>query len=292
MAGLSRGTGHESTCEASAAGAELPDERQEGTEPPTEPSIRLQRYLESFGRTGARLLRHAERGDADAAYRLGVLLFCERRPREAGEWLQLARVGGYDIPPIDRLSLDSAADAAFEIGTDYEAVRQPHAALVFFRRAGECGNAEAAYRVGLHYAQKNDHWDAATWFSRAAMVGHPHARREFAVAYRELSFSGVVLPSPDGAYFASRGGSYAPNDPFSLDGPGVLVGLESTLDPLGLPMESSHDSPVYGMADPLGPPAHRDTVRLPTVDELLQQIQRDRQGEYGDRYPDAGDGRP
>jgi tetratricopeptide (TPR) repeat protein len=259
-------------------------QEQEGAdvEPPPAPSIRLHRYLEAFGRTGARLLRHAERGNAEAAYRLGVLLTCERRPQEAAEWLQLARDRGFDKLPVEgRMTADVAAEAAFEIGVGYEGASRPHAAQVFFKRAGECGNSEAAYRVGLYYAQLQDHWEAAKWFSRAAMRGHSGARREFAAAHRELSFSGVVPPSPDGAYLPMLG-LYVPESPYSLDSP---FGHESPAydDPLMGPMyhNSSYDFPVVGE-----PFVRESSDKLPTVDELLQRIQEDRArgGYYGGGY--------
>jgi TPR repeat protein len=163
------------------------------TVPPPKETIRWRRYVEAYGRTGMRLLRHAEADDGKAegipAYQLATLLACERRPNEALYWMQRAALAGHDHarqltaawgpvadskPPGDW----RPADVAHEIGLQYEATGQPFSAAVFFVRAAENGHAEAAYRAGLHNMQIGRPWDAMLMFSRAAGAGHEPALHE------------------------------------------------------------------------------------------------------------------
>ncbi|HEU5160047.1 MAG TPA: hypothetical protein VFU43_23825 [Streptosporangiaceae bacterium] len=101
------------------------------------PAMRL---LTSYKRTGGRLLRHAEAGDAEAAFRLAVLLLCGDRPVEATEWLRRASRAGH----ADALELlhhprqqAVAARHAYRIGRDYEAAGNLPAALAFLEQAAD-----------------------------------------------------------------------------------------------------------------------------------------------------------
>src|SRR5437868_10836904 len=69
----------------------------DGHEPPAtmqpmEQYTLQRRYVDAYGRTGMRLLRHAEADEGKdqgvPAYRLATLLACENRPHEALYWLQ------------------------------------------------------------------------------------------------------------------------------------------------------------------------------------------------------------
>jgi hypothetical protein len=164
-----------------------------GAVPPREPTLMWRRYVEAYGRTGTRLLRHAEADEGRAggvpAYQLATLVACEHRPIEALYWLRRAGRAGHRR--ADRLARDwdpvadarpprywRPADAAYEIGLHYEAGGQPFSAAVFFDSAAGVGHAEAAYRAGLHRMQIGRHWDAMLMFNRAAGAGHEPARRE------------------------------------------------------------------------------------------------------------------
>ncbi|WP_131735699.1 sel1 repeat family protein [Actinomadura roseirufa] len=161
--------------------------------PPLEPTSMLRRYVESYGRTGLRLLRHAEadegRDQGVPAYRLATLLACENRPHEALYWLQRAARAGHALARRLAAEWDPRTDpwppyywkrgqAAFDVGIEYEAARQPHAAAVFFDRAADNGHAEAAYRAGLHRMQRGQPWEAMLLFNRAADAGYAPAQPE------------------------------------------------------------------------------------------------------------------
>jgi TPR repeat protein len=150
--------------------------------------------VEAYGRTGMRLLRHAEAEAAAAdagsaggvpAYQLATLLVCEHRPVEALYWMRKAARGGHRV--ARRLAGDwrpgpprywRPADAAYEIGLHYEAGGRPFSAAVFFAAAAGLGHAEAAYRAGLHRMQIGRHWEAMLMFNRAASAGHKPAQHE------------------------------------------------------------------------------------------------------------------
>jgi hypothetical protein len=99
------------------------------------PAMRL---LTSYKRTGGRLLRHAEAGDAEAAFRLAVLLLCGDRPLEATGWLRRAgragHAGAAELLHHPRQHAE-AARHAYRIGRDYETAGNLPAALAFLEQA-------------------------------------------------------------------------------------------------------------------------------------------------------------
>jgi len=101
------------------------------------PAMRL---LTGYKRTSGRLLRHAEAGDAEAAFRLAVLLLCGDRPLEATEWLRRAsRAGHADAAELLHHPRQQtvAARHAYRIGRDYEAAGNLPAALAFLEQAAD-----------------------------------------------------------------------------------------------------------------------------------------------------------
>jgi hypothetical protein len=180
--------------DAAAAGTPPGEEpAPQETRPPAALTPALRRFLTTYGRTGGRLLRHAEAGDAESAFRLAVLLLCDDRPLEAAEWLRRANRAGHE----DALELlhhpeqrTAAARHAYRIGCDHEMTGNLPAALVFFEQAAACEEADAAYRIGLTHAQQGKTWVAAQWFARAAAYGHPHAMTEFNGLSRQLLTAG------------------------------------------------------------------------------------------------------
>ena len=102
-----------------------------------------------------------------------------------------------------------------------------------------------------------------------------------AAAHRELSYSGMVLPSPDYLPLPTGQWQYAPYDPYSLDSP---LGYELPLDPLNPSSDWPSLDPIYG-----GPAPQRgtgDTAHtLPSVDEFLVREANERQRGGGRGVP-------
>jgi hypothetical protein len=121
---------------APAAGESPAGEARAGAAPgPLTPAMRL---LTSYKRTSGRLLRHAEAGDAEAAFRLAVLLLCGDRPLEATEWLRRAsRAGHAEAAELLHHPRQQtvAARHAYRIGRDYETAGNLPAALAFLEQA-------------------------------------------------------------------------------------------------------------------------------------------------------------
>lgn len=150
------------------------------------------RYLAAFGRTGTRLLRHSEAGDAKACVRLGVITLLRGWRGEAYEWLRRAAEAGdpnafallrsLEVPQL-------ATELAYGYGREYElgVADKSSIAMLFYGLAADNGHAEAAYRLGLMYARKDDQWSAATWFGRAARQDHLPAEQEFDAISEQLS---------------------------------------------------------------------------------------------------------
>lgn len=160
------------------------------TPPPMSPLMR--RYLTAYGRTGARLLRHAEAGDARSCFLLGIVNLLKEQPFEARQWLWRADKAGHP----DALELSAhpsarrqAAKAAYRYGRGYEAegTDKVGIAMFFYQLASDCDHAEATYQLGSIFYRKGETWQAATCFSRAACQGHPQAATEFNNISEQLS---------------------------------------------------------------------------------------------------------
>ncbi|MEZ0071784.1 hypothetical protein [Planotetraspora sp. GP83] len=155
-------------------------------------SAQMRRYREAFNRTGTRLVRQAEAGDAHACMRLAVLTLLQGWPSESREWLRRAQVeGDRDAMALDRHpdARDMAAELSYRYGREYvtAVADKTSIAMLFFRMAASHGHADAAYELGQLHARKGDQWSAATWFSRAANHHHPHAAAEFNAISERLS---------------------------------------------------------------------------------------------------------
>jgi tetratricopeptide (TPR) repeat protein len=156
--------------------------------PAAKRSQTLNRYLNYFGKPGGRLLIAAEEGDPDAAYRIGVLLWCDGHPKEGLAWLERAARGGYsDAAALrDAPSRAEAAQAAYQLGQTADRDGDHDGALVYFEKAAKCGHADAAYRAGANLTDAGDPFAAGYWFNTAARLGHPHASEEFEENYRRV----------------------------------------------------------------------------------------------------------
>ncbi|MFC5744594.1 hypothetical protein [Actinomadura rugatobispora] len=149
-------------------------------DPPAELTPPLKRILNDYGRTGARLLRHAESAAhppaevAEAAFQLAVLLLCDER-EDGHAYLDKATRAGHagaqqlHYHPAAHLAIRGTAH---QIARSYQRNGNFSSALVFFQAATKHGDAEACYQIGLIHTDQGKAWEAATWFSRAARSGH------------------------------------------------------------------------------------------------------------------------
>ncbi len=156
--------------------------------PPDERSQTLNRYLRIYGRLGGRLLIAAEDGNTGAAYRLGVLLWCDGHRDEGLAWLeQAARAGIAEAAALcNSPSRTAAAEAAYNLGQVSDHGGDPGAALVYYQRAASCGNADAAYHAGAKFTDAGDPFTAGYWLDKAARLGHPDADRYFEDIYHRV----------------------------------------------------------------------------------------------------------
>jgi tetratricopeptide (TPR) repeat protein len=148
----------------------------------------LGRYLRYFGKLGGRLLIAAEDNDPAAAYRIGVLLWCDGHPKEGLAWLDKAtRAGNSDAAALcHALSRAEAAEAAYQLGQAADRDGDYDGALTYFEKAAKCGHADAAYRAGANLTDAGDPFAAGYWLNTAARLGHPNAGQEFEKNYRRV----------------------------------------------------------------------------------------------------------
>jgi tetratricopeptide (TPR) repeat protein len=156
--------------------------------PAAERSQTLNRYLRSFGKLGGRLLIKAENNDPAAAYRIGVLLWCDGRRAEGLAWLEQAtRAGISEAAALCAAPSQAAvAEAAYQLGQASDRDGDPAAALTYYQKAAKCGHAEAAYRTGAKLTDAGDPFTAGYWLDKAARLGHPDADRQFEDVYRRV----------------------------------------------------------------------------------------------------------
>ncbi len=116
----------------------------------------------------------AERGDAEARYKLGCLYRdgkgVKKDLRLASKWLRKAEEMGFDVK---RMGLESCLTAGDSVPHDAAE------ALRWYRKAAEQGNADAQFHFAYSYengcgAPKNP-VVAARWYRQAAEQGHPSA---------------------------------------------------------------------------------------------------------------------
>jgi hypothetical protein len=134
---------HARWCEASAAEpvppvSPVPSQRRlasHDTPAGQQPEPAQERYLRVYGRTGGRLLRHAEDGDPEAAYQLGVLLLCDDSVHEADLWLGRAASAGHKgAQRLHPVAGEDPVECAHRIGDEYAAKHMPSSAEVFHAR--------------------------------------------------------------------------------------------------------------------------------------------------------------
>ncbi|GAA5074209.1 hypothetical protein HNP84_009469 [Thermocatellispora tengchongensis] len=143
--------GHPATLSGGHHPATPPAGRQGAAPPPgpeSAPQPEPPAYLERYGRTGVRLLRHARAGSAEACFQLGIITLLDGPPDAAGEWLRRAVAAGHGNAALllareDRAAL--AAELACQYGREYAAYgeRKAYLAQFYYRLAAEHGHEEA-----------------------------------------------------------------------------------------------------------------------------------------------------
>ncbi|PZG19347.1 hypothetical protein C1I98_37985 [Spongiactinospora gelatinilytica] len=111
-------------------------------------------YLNTHGRTEARLARWASDGDAEACFQLAVIHLLRDEPFDASNWLR--RAGEAGRPGALRLrdhlnAKEEAAEFAYLFGCQYEfqgRAKRPLAAF-FHEIAARCGHQDAAFRLAV-----------------------------------------------------------------------------------------------------------------------------------------------
>jgi len=134
----------------------------------------------------------AERGDAEAQYRIGRLYeFGKGYPKDQAQ----------GIAWIRKAAAQNHTDAQQELGFIYatgDGVKQDYVqAVAWFRKAATTGDAQAQYNLGLLYAKgqgvEKDYAQAIDWWRKSAAQGHADALFKMAVIYQ--NGSGVTKDS-------------------------------------------------------------------------------------------------
>jgi TPR repeat protein len=134
----------------------------------------------------------AERGDAEAQYRIGRLYeFGKGYPKDQAQ----------GIAWIRKAAAQNHTDAQQELGFIYatgDGVKQDYVqAVAWFRKAATTGDAQAQYNLGLLYARgqgvAKDYAQAIDWWRKSAAQGHSGALFKMAVVYQ--NGSGVAKDS-------------------------------------------------------------------------------------------------
>ena len=124
----------------------------------------------------------AERGDAGAQYKLGVMhYYGEGVPQNFAEAVVWFR----------RAAEQDDAEAIFKLGVMYDrgegVARDVAEARARYRRAAELGYAKAQNNVGnmyyLGFGVAQDYAEAVGWYRRAAEQGYPYAQYNLALRY-------------------------------------------------------------------------------------------------------------
>src|SRR5436309_3115776 len=124
----------------------------------------------------------AERGDAEAQYRLGLMY-------EFGKGFAVDKV--QSMAWLGKAAAQGHASAELKLGMIYatgDGVPQDNVkAVQWFRKAATQGNSTAQYNLGLMYAKGSgvprDDAQAIAWFRKAAEQGEPNSQFKLGVAY-------------------------------------------------------------------------------------------------------------
>jgi TPR repeat protein len=126
------------------------------------------------------LLPLAQRGDAEAQTRLGLMYFNGQGVREdddaAFDWIRRAALQGHARAQYHLGNL-----YAFDHGVPREEKDADRMAARWYFESAQQGNADAQYALGLLFLSGKgvvqDAGEARRWFTRAANAGHAEARR-------------------------------------------------------------------------------------------------------------------
>jgi tetratricopeptide (TPR) repeat protein len=193
-------------------------------------TLTQQRFYDLFGSYGLELLAAAEdQHDPNAAYRIALLLYLERCPREALAWLTKAT--GTDHFGASRLNeaddpIEAAAAHVYTLGSFAFAARDYEVAQFYYQRAARNRHVEAAFELGVLLMEAGEPTQATYWFNVAAEGGHEYARTRFNDIHRVLLGEAFTAPSSD-----ETGGMTA-----------------LTLEDLHRAVEDPEATPPYGMS--------------------------------------------
>jgi TPR repeat protein len=158
--------------------------------------------------TAARELRPlAERGDAEAQYRIGLMY-------EFGRGYSVDKAQG--IGWLRKAAAQGHASAQQELGVIYatgDGVAKDDAqAVAWFQKAAELGNSAAQYNLGLMVAKgagvRQDTAQALAWFRKSAAQGFAEAQFKVGVAYEHGESVAKDLALAYASYaIAARGGN-------------------------------------------------------------------------------------
>ena len=127
---------------------------------------------------------HAERGDAEAQYRLGSMyrngIGVARNYVEAVKWFRRSAEQGH---PNAQYSIGGMYFYGRGVPQDYSE------AIAWYRRGAEQGHASAQYGLGSMYYRghgvRQDHAEAAQWFLRGAEQGNIYAQWWLGIMFEE-----------------------------------------------------------------------------------------------------------
>ncbi|SFK00253.1 hypothetical protein SAMN05216275_11579 [Streptosporangium canum] len=157
-------------------------------------NIHQRQYQEWYGLHGLDLAQAARAGEANAAFRLGVLLTLDRHPRMARLWLASAtrsahpHAGSLLHTEINGAAgRTAAADHAYLLGQSAHGQGDIPTAAIYYGRAAANGHADAAYHMALLHLVRGETGPAGRWFAAASRNGHPDGDRQLNQIMQGLS---------------------------------------------------------------------------------------------------------
>lgn len=121
----------------------------------------------AFGNDYQALLNQAKKGNPDAQFKVGYLLYMKEDYHLALEWFKLSAEQGN-------------SDAAFNLGAMYQRVPaiglNEKEAFYWFNQSAKKDNPYAAYQLGIMYSEgigvKKSHQLAKSWYKKACDLGY------------------------------------------------------------------------------------------------------------------------
>ncbi|MFI9555379.1 hypothetical protein [Nonomuraea endophytica] len=138
------------------------------------------RLVETYGRTGVRLLERLDTSDTHACLLLAVIAMLRGYPEESRNWLRkLANAGDMAALRLfnDPAPQSAAAELAYRYGREHLEAHpgRDSLAMYLYRLAAEHGHVDAAFQLAVYHQRREEYGPAAVWFEHAAKRGHPDA---------------------------------------------------------------------------------------------------------------------